>query len=76
MERNFQRSGVVKNCCFELGNGTKLSFWEDAWCGETPLRLAFPYLFAISSSREAKVEEVWEGLEVEGGWIFLFHKTF
>ena len=67
---------LKQNYCFELGNGAKLSFWEDAWCGETPLRLAFPSLFAISGSGEAKVEEVWEGLEVEGGWIFYFTRPF
>ena len=67
---------LKQNNCFELGNGARLSFWEDAWCGETPLRLAFPSLFAISGSTEAKLEEVWEGLGVEGGWSFDFTKPF
>ena len=44
---------------FLVGNGQRVKFWTDKWCGDTPLSLSFPSLFAISSSNEAWMQEVW-----------------
>jgi hypothetical protein len=40
---NFQR-----NFRFDSGVGSKISFWEDVWCGESSLKDTFPSLFSIA----------------------------
>jgi hypothetical protein len=42
---------------FELGNGSRVLFWLDVWCGELPLKIVFPALFTIACAKEACVEE-------------------
>ena len=55
---------------------SRVRFWEDAWCDETPLCLSFPYLFEVTRSKGAKVMEFWEGSGTEGGWDFKFGRSF
>ena len=38
---------------FLVGNGQRVKFWIEKWCGDTPLSHSFPSLFAITSSKEA-----------------------
>jgi hypothetical protein len=40
---------------FELGDGSKIRFWDDVWCGESPLKVAFPALFDIAREKNAFV---------------------
>ena len=42
---------------FEVGDGSRVLFWHDAWCGELPLKIPFPALFSISCAKEAWVGE-------------------
>jgi hypothetical protein len=42
---------------FEFGNGSQVLFWLDVWCGELPLKIAFPVLFNIVCAKEAWVDE-------------------
>ncbi|RVX17819.1 Protein BONZAI 1 [Vitis vinifera] len=48
-----------------VGNGQRVSFWKDKWCEAAPLCYSFPALFAIATSKEALVEDVWTALESE-----------
>ena len=34
-------------------------FWKDKWCGPTPLCVEYPNLFAIATSKDALVSDVW-----------------
>jgi hypothetical protein len=43
---------------FDIGNGTKVRFWLDRWCGDFPLKEAFPELFGIASIRNASVADL------------------
>ena len=38
---------LKQDCSFDLGDGCKVGFWEDAWCDETPLCLSFPSLYEV-----------------------------
>jgi hypothetical protein len=38
-----------------LGNGSRIRFWDDVWCGEMPLKEAFPVLYDIARDKDANV---------------------
>ena len=42
-----------------VGNGQRVGFWKDKWCGAAPLCVSFLALFVIAMSKEALVEDVW-----------------
>jgi hypothetical protein len=63
---------VAKFLRFEVGDVSHIRFWHDLWCGDRPLKLCYPALYAIARSPDA-----WEGdnLSVVGGvvhWNVLF----
>ena len=33
---------------FVVGNGQRVSFWRDKWCGDTPLCVSFPFFICLS----------------------------
>ena len=42
---------IGDNMVYYVGNGRRVRFWKDKWCGDDPLRISFPSLFAISLRR-------------------------
>ena len=47
-----------------VGDGARISFWHDLWCGDTVLKVAFPVLFGIACLKDASVAD---NMEVMGG---------
>ena len=47
-----------QHCAFVVGDGKRVKFWHDCWCGDMPLKGAFPELFVISGDREASVDDI------------------
>jgi hypothetical protein len=39
---------------YEVGNGSKVLFWHDVWCGEVPLKTLFLDMFLIGWRRVCK----------------------
>jgi hypothetical protein len=59
---------------YEIGNGSKVLFWHDMWCGEIPLKTFFPELFLIARGKDAWVEE---NMQRQNGtilWNILFSR--
>ena len=52
--------------------GNSVRFWSDLWCGERPLRFAFPLLFTIARDKDAMVADYWEGNSGSGVWNVQF----
>ncbi|RVW73973.1 hypothetical protein CK203_053161 [Vitis vinifera] len=48
------------NMVFLAGKGTKIRFWKDIWCTDTPLSHCFPHLFVMAMHRDATIEEMWD----------------
>ena len=40
-----------------MGDGSRIHFWDDVWCVEEPLRVAFPELYCIACIKVAAVAE-------------------
>ena len=62
---------------FSVGNGRRVRFWRDRWCGDSPLCESFPSLFALSAEKEAWVADVWDPLAKggRGGWNPCFSRA-
>ena len=61
---------------FSEGDGKKVRFWEDRWYGDYALSISFPSLYALATSKEAQVVEVWDSLKEKGGWNPWFSGLF
>jgi hypothetical protein len=57
---------------FDLGDGTKIRFWEDVWSGDRPLKVAFPRLFNIANFKEASIVDNVERSNDAIQWNFQF----
>ncbi|RVW91675.1 LINE-1 reverse transcriptase-like [Vitis vinifera] len=45
---------------FSVGNGRRVKFWKDNWCGNSTLCNSFPSLYAFASYKEAWIDEMWD----------------
>ena len=66
---------ILDNTKFLIGDGSRVRFWKDIWCGEEALCMAFPTLFGLVVQEEALIREVWDNSR-EGGWIPCFSGPF
>ena len=71
---------------FQVGNGMKVSFWEDRWIAQRTLKQSFPDLNTLSYQQNATVADMWTGQgwnlqlrrnlnDWEMGNIVAFHDT-
>ena len=67
---------LSQNTSFSLGNGRRLGFWKDSWCGEIALCNTFPTLFNLAAHTEAMVADVWDSSREERGWSLVFLRPF
>jgi hypothetical protein len=65
-------SNFKRHFRFDLGVGSRISFWEDVWCGERSLKDTFPGLFSIVSFREASTAENMERSNGAIQWNIVF----
>jgi len=42
----------VAHVRYEVGDGSKVLFWHDVWCGELPLKTLFSELFLIACGKD------------------------
>ena len=76
--KEIRKEGVLmfKNVSFTVGDGRRVKFWKDIWCGNIPLCEAFPTLFAFAVSQDAWVADCWDSMGDAGGWYPCFSRPF
>lgn len=52
----------------KLGNGNTISFWNDCWVSDRPLRDLYPRLYHLSANREGKVREMGSMIDARWKW--------
>ena len=60
LELRYGWKGFNNKIGFRVGNGKKVRFWKDMWCGEEPLAMTSPELFSIATNKEAWVDQMWK----------------
>ena len=60
---------------FLVGDGTQVRFWHDRWCGDTPLKEAYPELFSIALERNALVADLMSHANGMINWDVLFTRS-
>lgn len=55
---------------FRVGDGTKITFWEDNWLGQGTLKQLFPDIHILNQQQIATVGEVW----ANQGWNLTFRR--
>ena len=43
---------------YEIGDGLRVKFWQDWWCGETPIAVSYLELFRFCWDKEASLAEL------------------
>ena len=43
---------------YDIGDGLRVKFWHNYWCGETPLVVSYPKLFRFCRDKEASVAKL------------------
>ena len=66
---------ILKNAKFVIGDGSRVSFWKDLWCGEVALCMVYLTLFRLVVRKEALIREVWDILN-EDRWTPCFSRPF
>jgi hypothetical protein len=65
--QNFRRF-----CKYDVGEGLKIRFWDDIWCGERALKEEYPGLFRIARLKEASVADNMERSSNSTQWNIQF----
>ena len=64
---NAKAAKLKQDCAFYLGEGKRIRFWEDVWCGEVTLCASFPTLYNIARTKRLRwltCGSLQEGLEL------------
>ncbi|KAG5622081.1 hypothetical protein H5410_007299 [Solanum commersonii] len=62
---------VLERSYCKVGNGRKVVFWMDKWCGQVPLSQRFPDLYDLCQMQQATVAELWN----DQGWNLHFRRN-
>ena len=54
------RDGLFFSChiLYDIGDGSRVKFWQDRWCGKTSLADRYPNLFRFYRNKDASVAEL------------------
>ena len=58
-----------------MGDGSRVSFWTDIWCGDWSLDSRFPILFGLVVDKDAAVVDYMEGVRSLIFWNVRLHRS-
>ena len=58
----------IQNAVYSQGDGRRINFWKDVWCGEEALCSIYPSLFNLALNKEATIADIWDSGKGEGCW--------
>nr|GEY66539.1 RNA-directed DNA polymerase, eukaryota, reverse transcriptase zinc-binding domain protein [Tanacetum cinerariifolium] len=61
---------LLSLCKRKVGDGSSISFWDDDWCGDRPLKLQFPRVYALDDAKSCTVVERLRLLD----WFLVFRR--
>ena len=77
MEGNQERRvSIINKVAFSVGDGRRVRFWKDKWCGNNALCDSFPPLYALAAFKKAWLVELWDSTGEEKGWSPRFSRPF
>ena len=65
-----------QNAVLSVGDGRRINFWKDVWCGEEALCSKYPSLFNLALNKEAKIADIWDRDSGGGNWAPTFLRPF
>ena len=66
---------VSNGFSYVVGDGKRMKFWKDRWCGDLPLDVAFSSLFSRAMAKEAWVGDSWSFKYGGGCWNPIFYRS-
>ena len=60
---------------YDIGDGSKVKFWKDYWCGETSLTVNYSDLFGFCRNKEASVAELMKSTNGVLFWDVSFFRS-
>jgi hypothetical protein len=58
-----------------LGDGSRISFWGEAWCGSVPLLKVYPGLYNLASNKEAFIADNYDLMSGSSQWNISFVRS-
>ncbi|GMP95492.1 hypothetical protein CsSME_00044522 [Camellia sinensis var. sinensis] len=62
----------LDNCLIQVGDGRRIKFWHEKWCGATSLKNKFPTLFTLSSAKSGSLHFFYARKSSPNGWNLLY----
>lgn len=66
----------AKHITFKMGDGSRIKFWKDSWCGDQPLQTRFPELFRLACDPNATVDTHLRFHNATHVWDIEFYRPF
>jgi hypothetical protein len=57
------------------GDGSRISFWGEAWCVNVPLLEAYPGLYSLASNKEASIADNFDSVSGSRQWNISFVRS-
>ena len=61
---------------YDIDDRSRVKFWHNCWCGETPLVVSYPKLFRFCRNKEASVAELMKFTNGVLFWDVSFFRGF
>ncbi|KAF5442537.1 hypothetical protein F2P56_035184 [Juglans regia] len=61
--------------CFKVGNGVKVKFWHDLWCGDRALKDVYPGVYSLARRKDASIADLLSFTNGSFQWNLTFNRN-